>query len=92
MQEEKVYPEDKQKESVSDTPCEEPVTRRLVETAKKKQVAKTGMTISLAALIATSLMKGRGTKILHIWSGIALIGFSVWHHQLYHPSTDKNKT
>jgi hypothetical protein len=61
-----------------------PVARR-GRMDEKKSVAKIGMTISLGALVVTGLMQGRGAKTLHIWSGMALVGFSVWHHRLYQP-------
>jgi len=53
------------------------------EMEEKRTVAKIGMTVSLGVLVATGMMRGRGAKVLHIWSGLALIGFSVWHHRLY---------
>ena len=54
--------------------------------AQKKTAAKAGMVLSLGALVATGLMRGRGARILHIWSGMALIGFSAWHYNLYQPA------
>ncbi|GEM_PF-1012980 len=58
---------------------------------EKKTVAKIGMSLSMGTLIATGLMRGRGAKTLHIWSGMALVGFSVWHYNLYQPATRRNK-
>jgi hypothetical protein len=58
---------------------------------RKKSAAKTGMTLSLGALVVTGLMQGRGARTLHIWSGMALVGFSVWHHRLYQPAPRGNK-
>lgn len=52
---------------------------------RQRSVAKIGMTLSMGALVATGLMRGRGARTLHVWSGVALIGFSVWHHALYRP-------
>ena len=49
----------------------------------KKKYAKVGMTVSLGVLTATGFMRVKGTRGLHIWSGAALIGFSLWHHMLY---------
>ena len=54
-----------------------------VSIQEKRSAAKTAMLCSLGALAVTGFMKGRGAKTLHLWSAIALIGFSVWHHQLY---------
>ena len=48
----------------------------------KKKVAKVGMTVSLGSLVLTGLMHFKGHKSLHTWSGIALLGFSFWHHRL----------
>jgi len=48
----------------------------------KKKVAKAGMTISLGSLVLTGLIHFKGHKSLHTWSGIALLGFSYWHHRL----------
>lgn len=48
----------------------------------KKKVAKAGMTVSLGSLVLTGLMHFKGHKSLHTWSGIALLGFSIWHHRL----------
>ena len=59
---------------------------------RKRSTAKIGMTVSLGSLVATGFMRGRGAKNLHIISGIALIGFSYWHHALYLPrNSDKNR-
>ena len=52
----------------------------------KKEIAKIGMTASLGVVTATSFyMKNKFMKNLHIGSGVALIGFSFWHHMLYQP-------
>lgn len=57
----------------------------------KRSVAKLGMTLSMGALVATGMMRGRGAKVLHLWSGLALIGFSAWHYQLYQPEMKANR-
>jgi hypothetical protein len=54
----------------------------------KKKVAKAGMMISLGSLVLTGFTHFRGHKSLHTWSGIALLGFSFWHHRL---NTRKSK-
>ena len=59
------------------------------ELDKKKSAAKNGMTLSLGALVGTGLMRGGGARVLHIWSGVALIGFSFWHHKLCQPPEPK---
>lgn len=60
----------------------------------KKEVAKIGMTASMAIVVGTSFgMKSKVMKNLHIGAGVALVGFSLWHHMLYQPakkSSSKN--
>lgn len=57
----------------------------------KKEIAKIGMTASMGITVATSFyMKNKFMKNLHIGAGVALVGFSFWHHMLYQP-TDKTK-
>ena len=51
----------------------------------KKKYAKLGMAVSMGVLTATGFVRGKGSKALHVWSGAALIGFSLWHHMLYQP-------
>jgi len=64
---------------------------RRKEIEEKKSIAKIGMTASLGVLVVTGLTRGRGAKALHVWSGIALMGFSWWHHQLYQPKSRNKK-
>jgi hypothetical protein len=52
------------------------------------------MTASLGVLAATGIMEGLGSrstavKTLHVVSGFALIGFSLWHYSLY---SSKNRS
>jgi hypothetical protein len=58
---------------------------------RKKTAAKTGMTLSLGVLVVTGLMRDRRARTLHVWSGVALVGFSAWHHRLYRPALRKGK-
>jgi hypothetical protein len=52
--------------------------------AKQKELAKTGMIITMGATLVTAcFMKGKAAKRLHIAAGVGLVGFSIWHHQLY---------
>ena len=53
-----------------------------------KTLAKHGMTLSLAALVATGFVGGKTSKRLHLAAGVALVGFSLWHHTLY-PSSNR---
>ncbi len=57
----------------------------------RKSAAKIGMSLSMGALAATGLMRGRGAKTLHIWSGMALVGFAFWHYHLYQPGARRHR-
>jgi hypothetical protein len=58
----------------------------------KKELAKIGMTASMGITVATSMyMKTKFMKRLHVVAGVALVGFSYWHHTLYQPSKKKTK-
>lgn len=51
---------------------------------KQRECAKIGMGVSLALTAGTALfMKNSGAKTIHTLSGVALIGFSLWHYSLY---------
>jgi hypothetical protein len=57
----------------------------------KREMAKAGMTASLGILTLSAFMlKNKTAKKLHVAAGVALIGFSYWHHTLYQP-TEKQK-
>ena len=55
---------------------------RALTVKQEKRAAKAGMTVSLGSLVLTGLVHFKGHKILHTWSGIALLGFSLWHYRL----------
>jgi hypothetical protein len=59
------------------------------ELKTKRTVAKYGMAISMGSLLFTGLMGGKKLNLIHVCSGLALIGFSCWHSNLY--KTTKNK-
>lgn len=50
----------------------------------KKEFAKIGMTASLGLTATTAFfLKNRTLKYVHTGAGLALVGFSLWHHLLY---------
>ncbi len=66
---------------------ERKLTKMTWDLETKKEVAKIGMTASLGVVVGTSFaMKSNVMKNLHIGAGVALVGFSLWHHLLYQPS------
>ncbi len=55
--------------------------------AKQKKVAKIGLVSSMALTAISGFVDNNYAKKIHVASGFALIGFSVWHASLY----EKNK-
>ena len=52
----------------------------------KKEIAKIGMTVALGVTVGTALFWNvKKMKNLHTGAGVALVGFSLWHHFLYQP-------
>ncbi len=49
----------------------------------KREFAKLGMSASLLTCVGSAFFKGNFARNLHIASGVALVGFSIWHHSLY---------
>jgi len=57
--------------------------------ADQRGAAKWGMALSLGTLVVTGLMdkkpgpRGQSLRSLHLWSGMAMVGFALWHSSLY---------
>lgn len=50
----------------------------------KREIAKLGMSVSLLTCVGSAFfMKNNSAKTIHLLSGVALVGFSIWHHSLY---------
>lgn len=47
---------------------------------EQRAAAKMGMAGSLATLVVSGFFKFQGAKSIHIYSGIGLLAFTVWHH------------
>jgi len=62
---------------------------RKTRPAGQREIAKAGMLSSLGTLFLTGLFKFKGARLLHVWAGWALLGFSIWHHMV---STSKSRT
>ncbi|PID77714.1 MAG: hypothetical protein CSB24_00055 [Deltaproteobacteria bacterium] len=54
----------------------------------KKEIAKLGMATSLGITVLSALFlkHNKTMKQVHTGAGVALAGFSLWHHLLYQPS------
>jgi len=84
MQNENLLKEEQEKTKIFNLPS--------IDLETKKEIAKIGMTASMGVTVATSFyMKNRFMKNLHIGAGVALVGFSFWHHMLYQPEKKKIK-
>lgn len=58
----------------------------------QKEIAKVGMTVTMGVTVVTAFkMKNKTMKNLHVGAGVALVGFSLWHHLLYQPDRRKKK-
>ena len=56
----------------------------------KTEVAKLGMAAPMVVVVGTTFnLKNRTMKNLHTGAGVALLGFSLWHHMLYQPAKKK---
>ena len=49
----------------------------------KRTIAKYGMVVSMGTLLITGFTKRKESNVLHVGSGLTLIGFSWWHYTLY---------
>lgn len=56
----------------------------LLNLETQRKVAKIGVGVSLGLVTLSAFgMKNKAIKAAHIISGIALVGFSIYHHGLY---------
>ena len=55
----------------------------LLSVESKREFAKLGMSASLLLCVGSAFFKSNFARNLHIASGVALVGFSIWHHSLY---------
>lgn len=53
----------------------------------RKSIPKAGMVGSLGTLVISGIVRFKGAKSLHVWSGYALVGFSIWHYLQNRPRT-----
>ena len=60
----------------------------LCSVESKREFAKLGMSASLLLCVGSAFFKGNFARNLHIASGVALVGFSIWHHSLYEKKRD----
>ena len=59
---------------------------------KKRAAAKAGMVGSLGALVYSGMRRAPGMRGLHVWAGVALLGFTYWHSRLYPTECRKERT
>lgn len=50
---------------------------------QKRDLAKTGMLGAMGVLVLTGMRRAPGSRALHVWAGVALLGFTYWHSRLY---------
>ncbi|MCP4114570.1 MAG: hypothetical protein GY737_04065 [Desulfobacteraceae bacterium] len=61
----------------------------VLDTKKKREIAKYGMAVSMGTLLITGFTKGKESSVLHVGSGLTLLGFSYWHYNLYQSKKQK---
>lgn len=56
----------------------------------QRTLAKAGVRMALGVLVWSGMQRPRRRYMrLHSWTGIALIGFTLWHWSLYVPRPEK---
>lgn len=64
--------------------------RPLVEMKTQRTLAKAGVLVALGVLVWSGMQRPRRRYMkLHSLTGIALIGFTLWHWSLYMPRPEK---
>jgi len=62
----------------------------LVDIKTQRTLAKAGVLVALGVLVWTGMQRPRRRYMpLHTWTGMALIGFTLWHWSLYLPRPEK---
>lgn len=60
--------------------------------SSQRRFAKNAMIVSLGiTTISGLMMHGKAARYLHYTAGAALVGFSIWHHQLYPATRNPSK-
>jgi hypothetical protein len=63
----------------------------LIDTKRQRTLAKAGVLATLGILVWTGMQRPRRRYMpLHTWSGMALIGLTLWHWSLYMPRSAKS--
>lgn len=50
---------------------------------RKRKLVKNALIFTMAATVVTGFGKGKASKQLHVASGVALVGLSIYHNYLY---------
>jgi hypothetical protein len=62
----------------------------LIDVRTQRTLAKAGVLVALGVLVWTGMQRPRRRYMpLHTWTGMALIGFTLWHWSLYLPRPEK---
>jgi hypothetical protein len=62
----------------------------LIDIKTQRTLAKAGVLVALGVLVWTGMQRPRRRYMpLHTWTGMALIGFTLWHWSLYLPRPEK---
>ena len=53
----------------------------------QKSIAKIGMAGSLSTVLVSGFFKFHGAKFLHVYSGLGLLAFTIWHYLQNQPKS-----
>jgi hypothetical protein len=66
-------------------------TRSLLDRKTQRTLAKTGVLVALGVLVWSGMQRPRRRYMpLHTWTGVALIGLTLWHWSLYLPRPERH--
>jgi hypothetical protein len=64
--------------------------RKKQDARAEKEFVKNGLAVVMGALVVTGFMRTPRARSIHMATGVALIGLSIWHHRLYQSKNGKN--
>jgi hypothetical protein len=62
----------------------------MISVKTQRKIAKAGVLTTMGVLLLTGMGRPRRRYLgLHTWAGVALLGFTFWHWNLYGPRPEK---
>lgn len=57
----------------------------------ERELVKYGLMAGMGVLVATGFSRTRFSRRVHVLTGTAVVGLSIWHHMLYAPKGKAGK-